>query len=343
LVAVHYYCFRRYIIYKKTTFEAFMNQSEFIYGYYFDTNDQGNKIISLDSLDFNRQYWLHLDYTLTTTKTWLDEHSELPTVVINALLDEETRPRATAFHDGVLISLRGVNLAPNNNPEDMVSIRIWLTKDKVISTRRRTLLSTKELAENFDNKRGPTSTTQLVATLSDLLISRMSNTIYEIEDKVSEIEENILASSSYQLRNELSDLRRQVISLRRYLSPQREAMTQLVSDKVTLFSSEEKIQLREATDQLIRFIEDLDSVKDRAIVCQEELNNTLAEQMNNRMFVLSVVAAIFLPLGFLTGLLGINIGGIPGTDNNNAFAIFILILVVVVAGQIWLFKKKKWF
>lgn len=320
-----------------------MNQSEFIYGYYFDTNDQGNKIVSLDSLDFNRQYWLHLDYTLTTTKTWLEEHSELPKVVINALLDEETRPRATAFNDGVLMSLRGVNLAPNNNPEDMVSIRIWLTKDKVISTRRRTLLSTKELAENFDNKMGPTNTTQFVATLSDLLISRMSNTIYEIEDKVSEIEENILASSSYQLRNELSDLRRQVISLRRYLSPQREAMTQLVSDKVTLFSAEEKIQLREATDQLIRFIEDLDSVKDRAIVCQEELNNTLAEQMNNRMFVLSVVAAIFLPLGFLTGLLGINIGGIPGTDNNDAFAIFILILVVVVAGQIWLFKKKKWF
>jgi zinc transporter len=320
-----------------------MNQSEFIYGYYFDTKDQDNKIVSLNSLDVNGQYWLHLDYTLATTKTWLEEHSKLPIVVINALLDEETRPRATVFNEGVLISLRGVNLAPNNNPEDMVSIRIWLTKDKVISTRRRTLLSTKELAENFDNKVGPTNSTQFVAILSDLLISRMSNTIYEIEDKVSEIEENTLASSSYQLRTELSDLRRQIISLRRYLSPQREAMTQLVSDRITLFSAEEKIQLREATDQLIRFIEDLDSVKDRAIVCQEELNNTLAEQMNKRMFVLSVVTAIFLPLGFLTGLLGINIGGIPGADNNNAFAIFILILVVVVAGQIWLFKNKKWF
>ena len=108
-------------------------------------------------------------------------------------------------------------------------------------------------------------------------------------------------------------------------------------------SMEEKIQLRETTDHLTRFIEDLDSVKDRAVVCQEEVNNNLTEQMNNRMFVLSIVAAIFLPLGFLTGLLGINVGGIPGADYNNAFVIFILILIVVVVAQVWIFRKKKWF
>ena len=127
------------------------------------------------------------------------------------------------------------------------------------------------------------------------------------------------------------------------MSPQREAMTQLTSDKISLFSAEEKIQLREANDHLIRYIEELDCIKDRALVCQEELTNTLTEQMNNRMFVLSVVAAIFLPLGFLTGLLGINVGGIPGAENPYAFGIFILILIVVVGFQIWLFKKKKWF
>jgi zinc transporter len=61
------------------------------------------------------------------------------------------------------------------------------------------------------------------------------------------------------------------------------------------------------------------------------------------MFVLSVVAAIFLPLGFLTGLLGINVGGIPGSENTYAFSIFILILIAVVILQVWVFKKKKWF
>jgi len=157
-----------------------MEHNNFIYGYYFDKSTHDGKITSLEALDDNRQYWLHFDYTLESTKQWLEESSHFPTVVVSALLDEESRPRATPLDDGVLIALRGVNLAANSNPEDMVSIRLWLTKDKIISTRRRTLLSTKELADNFANGIGPTSPTQLVAILSDLLISRMSHTIYEI-------------------------------------------------------------------------------------------------------------------------------------------------------------------
>ncbi|GLX79777.1 zinc transporter ZntB [Thalassotalea insulae] len=315
-------------------------KKEFLYGYYFDS---GERVASLSSLDASRPYWLHFDYTQQSTKAWLINQSELADVVINALLNEETRPRATGVDGGALVSLRGVNLAPNSDPEDMVSVRIWFNNNRVISTRRRSLLSAKDIASEFERGRGPQTPTEFVTMLTERLIARMSNTIYEIEDRVAEIEESILVVKRYEARNELADSRRQIISLRRYLSPQREAMNQLLSDKFTLFSLNEKIHLRETTDSLTRFIEDLDSIKDRAIVSQEELNNALAEHMNNRMYVLSIVAAIFLPLGFLTGLLGINVGGIPGAENQNAFAIFILLLVIVVALQIWLFKKKKWF
>jgi zinc transporter len=64
--------------------------------------------------------------------------------------------------------------------------------------------------------------------------------------------------------------------------------------------------------------------------------------MNKRMFVLSIVAAVFLPLGFLTGLLGINVGGIPGADYKAAFYVFIIFLIGIVAIQLWFFRKQKW-
>jgi len=57
-------------------------------------------------------------------------------------------------------------------------------------------------------------------------------------------------------------------------------------------------------------IEDLDSARDRAVVTREELVNRLSEQLNMRMYVLSLVAAVFLPLGLLTGSLGINLAGV---------------------------------
>jgi zinc transporter len=60
------------------------------------------------------------------------------------------------------------------------------------------------------------------------------------------------------------------------------------------------------------------------------------------MYILSIISAVFLPLSFLTGLLGINIGGIPGAQNDNAFYIFTTILILIVTAQFMIFKKKKW-
>ena len=59
------------------------------------------------------------------------------------------------------------------------------------------------------------------------------------------------------------------------------------------------------------------------------------------MYILSIISAVFLPLSFLTGLLGINIGGIPGAQNDNAFYIFTTILILIVTAQFMIFKKKK--
>ncbi|WP_372880992.1 zinc transporter ZntB [Psychromonas sp.] len=314
-----------------------------IYGYYLNKNHQVERIDSVNSLDTGQSYWLHFDYSFAQTQFWIENHSELNPVVIAALLNEETRPRATFIDDGFLISLRGVNLSPNSDPEDMVSIRIWVDKNRIISTRHRRLLSAEKIARDIESKNGPTSAIELLTQFSSELIARMSDTIDEIEEKLASIEEQLLTRNSHVLRNDVVELRQQIIALRRYLAPQREAMLQLQNDKHDFFNSDQRLELREALDTLMRYIEDLDSIRDRAIVVQEEIANKLNEQLNNRMYVLSIITAIFLPLGFLTGLLGINVGGIPGADNPYAFALFIGFLWVIIIVQIGLLKRNKWF
>ncbi|MGB2009788.1 MAG: CorA family divalent cation transporter, partial [Cycloclasticus pugetii] len=88
---------------------------------------------------------------------------------------------------------------------------------------------------------------------------------------------------------------------------------------------------------------DLDTIRERAQIVKDELVTGLSDRLNKNMYMLSVVAAIFLPLGFLTGLLGINVGGIPGANNEAAFWIFMGILALIILAQVWLFKKLKWF
>ncbi|HKJ21678.1 MAG TPA: CorA family divalent cation transporter [Gammaproteobacteria bacterium] len=52
---------------------------------------------------------------------------------------------------------------------------------------------------------------------------------------------------------------------------------------------------------------------------------------------------MFLPLGFLTGLLGINVGGIPGANDKHAFAVVIAGLTGLLMAQLWRLKQRKWF
>jgi zinc transporter len=286
--------------------------------------------------------WVHLNYTAPEAQQWIKEENQLQDVVGDALLAEESRPRVTAFGDGLLISLRGVNLNPGADPEDMVSLRIWVDKSRVITTRRRKLLSVADLSTAIEMGTGPRTAGEFLEDVADRLMSRMGGVIDQLEDKVADLEEAVLTAQSHELRPKLASIRRDAINLRRYMAPQREAIARLQSEKISWLTDENRVRLREVYDHLTRYLEDLDAARERAAVTQEELVSRLSEQMDNRMYVLSVVAAIFLPLGFLTGLLGINVGGIPGAEYKAAFAIFCTFLGAIAIIELIIFRKKKW-
>lgn len=287
--------------------------------------------------------WLHFDFTASATRDWLERSLNLPEIVVDALLSEETRPRSTVIEKGLLMSLRGVNLNPGANPEDMVSIRLSAEENRIVSTRRRRLLSVEDLAESLLAGTGPATTADLLIELCDRLVWRVNGTVDQFEDEVADLESRSLEQEDNDLRRDLATLRRQTIAVRRYLAPQREALNRLSMEKLRWINDAHRMQIREITDRLIRNIEDLDALRERAGVTQEELTNRIAEQMNNRMYVLSIVAAIFLPLGTLTGLLGINVGGIPGAEHPLGFPVFVILLVLIVAIEFVWFRHKKWF
>ena len=287
--------------------------------------------------------WVHLDFTDSVAQQWLLEESGVDQIIAEALLADDTRPRSSQMKDGLLVMLRGVNTNPGADPEDMVSIRIWVEDHRVITTRKRKLLSIVDVRDAIAKGEGPASPGELLVMLSDRLVSRMSGVIDDIDEDVDRLEHAVVESENPRLRHDLATLRTRVIALRRYLAPQREAMVRLSQEKIPWVTESDRLHLREISDRIIRYVEDLDAVRERAAVVQEELASRLSEQMNNRMYMLSLVAAVFLPLGFLTGLLGINVGGIPGADDPFGFEWVMFLLIVLVALQIWIFKRQRWF
>jgi zinc transporter len=296
--------------------------------------------------------WIHLDRADPRAEAWLRERSGLDTYVNDGLLAEETRPRCDWYGDGILLILRGVNLNPGAEPEDMVSIRICLEEGRVISTRLRRLMAVDDIREQLAAGKGPLTPAHLVARLSAKLTDRIGPVIEDLSDEVAELEDAMTADDGDRrpdpgtnpraLRQRLIALRRTAISLRRYIAPQRDALHRLSQIEETWLDDRVSGRLRETVDRVTRITEALDEMRERAAVVQEEMASRAAARMERTMYVLTIVATIMLPLGFLTGLLGINVGGLPGAETPWAFWAVTVGLTALVVVEVWLFRRLRW-
>ena len=286
--------------------------------------------------------WLHLDVAEKLPVKWMRATLGLDRVVVEALNADETRPRSLNIGDSLLAVLRGVNMNPGEDPEDMVSIRLWIEPDRIVSTRRRKLISVQDLRDQLQQGVGPTTAGEFLASLIGRLADRIGDFFDTIEENLSSIEEAESDDAVQTRRHSLAVLRRQVASVRRFVAPQRDALDRLYRNPGTLLSDAEANSLREEADRVTRYLEDLDLARERAVVLQEELMNELAQQQNTRMYVLSVVAAIFLPLTFVTGLLGMNVGGLPGIESPRGFFIAVVVMVATSVAMLIYFRFRKW-
>lgn len=287
--------------------------------------------------------WIHLDYSQTDAREWLQGIDWLDLIIKNNLVDDDTRPRSFTLHKGLFLSLRGVNLNPGADPEDMIAVRMWADERCIITSNRRKLLSLDDVSKALTDGCGPGSAAEFATLLIERLALRAETVIEQIENEFDDLEDELSISEGTGLRISLSGIRRQAIRLRRFLGPQREALEHLLHDSPDWVTKQDKAHIRESLNKFNRFIEELDTVRDRAIVAQEEILGKLSETLNQRMYTLSLVATLFLPLGFLTGLLGINVGGIPGADSPYGFLAICLGISVFVIAMIAYLRSKKWF
>ncbi len=242
----------------------------------------------------------------------------------------------------MVVTLRGVNCLADQDAEDMVSVRIWTNGTRMISARLRQLPSTERLVAQLSAGDGPSSIPELLVDWIENIIDDMAETMAKLEDDLTSAESGIDTKEPVLTRQTILAIRKRALTLRRYMAPQREALTRLSTETPTWLDEYFRDRLRDITDRLIRYVEDLDEIRDRAILAQEELAARLADEMNRKTYVFTIVAVVFLPLGFLTGLLGVNVGGVPGLDEPHAFNYLVFLCGAISVGLLGYFKWRHW-
>ncbi len=287
--------------------------------------------------------WLNLDYAQADAVAWLAGDAQLDPIVREALTDPDPRPRAVAHGEDLKLIVRGINQNEGSQPEDMLSVRAWIEPRRIVTLRHRKSRSIQSIADDLGRGEGPTSAGELTVQLVDRIVDHVVSRVDKLGDELADSEDAILSErNGGALRARLADHRRRAIALRRFLAPQREALAKLVVIDVPWLTDRQRAQLGEVADRMTRTIEELDAARDRAAVTQEEVSSRMSELTNTRLYILSIITAIFLPLGFVCSLLGVNVGGVPLQAEGWAFWALVGVFVVGVAIQLWIFRKRGW-
>ena len=287
--------------------------------------------------------WTHLHISDDGATEWLEQKATLDSNVVTALMAKDTRPRAVIKDGGVMVIFRAMNLYEGEAPEEMISLRMWIDEHRVITTRIRDIKAIEEVQESILKGESPTSPAEFLRSITSRLFARMEPFLEDLEDSIAAAEERMATGSDADSGDGMFTIRRRVAIFRRYVTPQRTVLRRLHENSIPWLRSEHQQHLGEELDRVTRYVEELEELANRTQILNEEVRNAHAERLNSLAYVFSVVATIFLPLGFLTGLLGVNVGGMPGVEHPYAFWSFTALCVILGAVLMFVFKMRKWF
>ncbi|SLM63548.1 MULTISPECIES: zinc transporter ZntB [Dickeya] len=285
--------------------------------------------------------WLHLDSTQPASERWLHETTLLPDSARNALSGESARPRVVRLGEGTLVTLRSINYNPDARPDELVAIRVFITERLIVSTRRRKVAAIDEVMSDLKEGNGPADSGDWMVAIAEALTDHTSEFIDELHEKIIDLEDALL-EQRIPPRGELALIRKQLIVLRRYMTPQRDIFSRLSGEKFSWMRDDDRRRMQEIAERLGRGLEDLDASIARTTVIADEITTLMADAMNRRTYTMSLLAMIFLPTTFLTGLFGVNLGGMPGANSGVGFTVFCLLLLLLASGVAWWLKRSKW-
>lgn len=286
--------------------------------------------------------WVHLDGIGEIQQGWLADRAGLEPIIVETLTATESRPRCDVFDNGALLNLRGLTEAEMSASDPLASIRIWARHGLVLSVTRKPLTAMAAVRARVEAGK-VADPGDLIVAFADEITAELDPEVAELGDSLDDCESALDADRVFELRRNVNRVRSKSIGYRRFLFPQRDALEKLAHLDAAWLGDEDRIHLAAAADRAARMAEELEAIRERASLMHDALTDLRAEQIDSRSLLISVIAMVFLPLTFLTGLYGMNVKGIWFADEPWAFDAILggcSAVAVLVGG--W-FVRQHWF
>ena len=189
----------------------------------------------------------------------------------------------------------------------------------------------------------------LFYTLLDVVIDEGFPILEWLGDEIEKMEQELLDNPTPTTLHWLHRQKRELLMLRRVLWPQRELVNTLVRDDTPFIDHDIHVYFRDCYDHTIQIMDLLENYRDTVTGLLDIYLSSASYRLNEIMRVLTVIATIFIPLTFLTGIYGMNFShpdspwAMPELHAYYGYPVLWLVMLAIVVGMLAYFKRKKWF
>ncbi|MFC2006749.1 magnesium/cobalt transporter CorA [Chloroflexota bacterium] len=249
-------------------------------------------------------------------------------------------PKVDDFGDYLFMILHGVNYAVESEVVETAELAIFLGKNYVVSSHNHPLLSVEAVKQQVERDSRPMRRRAdfLAYSIIDALADNVMPTIDKMTEIGEDIEEEVIRKPEQSTLEAILKLKRSAVHLHRVMAPQREVLNRISRGDYILIGEDARIFYRDIYDHIVR-IEDLNqTVRDMTDNALATYMSSIANKQNEIMKILSIIAAIFLPLGLITGIFGMNFTNMPELNlfwGYYAVIGFIGFAILVILGIFW--------
>ena len=264
-----------------------------------------------DAPDRQEMRWIDIDIADAAEHAWLTDCPDLDEQTRALLLEPVRFSRREHLVDGLFLGLKARATAEADLIDQLTDLKLLIGKSQVFTVRLGEVAAVAELRRSLRSGRDLVTPVDFLAVMVSAMTKRMEITIFDLTQDTDATEDAMLDRGCDPAPDTMIALRRRLFRTRRQLTSVQQILAPLATDPALPLDADDRETLIRSANHVTRYLASLEDCRARIQMLEDHIDAQRATTMTRASLNLTIVATVFLPLTFMSGLLGMNVAGIP--------------------------------
>lgn len=290
--------------------------------------------------------WINIDglHQVELIET-IGRYFNLHPLILEDIVSTSQRPRMEDFENYIFVVLKMIYLDGKENEINIEQVSLIIGENYVISFQEKEGDVFNPIRERIKNGKGrirKMGADYLAYALTDVIVDNYFVVLEKIDEKLEDLEEELVTNPTSKTLQAIHNLKKDVLLLRKSIWPLREVIGILERGDSKFIYKSTQIYFRDVYDHTIQVMDVIETSLDMLTGMLDIYLSSLNNKMNEIMKVLTIIATIFIPLTFITGIYGMNFKHMPELSWHWGYFAVLLVMAIIGVSMLMYFKKKKW-